>query len=237
MLEGEQIGERSGLTYQDMTAMIFKGGSKDSWVYRNAAGAICVSTTAHQDPCSDVMTFANADDTTLSFGIQRPEVVSWTNTATTSMTSILTLEPGATGFGGQQDVKANTMMNPTEDPMKSVIATGSLKNAYYNVYVTFKKTIDQVIDFRRLGTGVNAGLDILWQGKVTNTKVSLCVGVTYKYTNNSWSLQGSDCVVEKDFAVTECRTQYLGQFTDWQPRAGCEEWKLVALDHIAGQLA
>jgi len=90
----------------DLIGMTFKGGSKDEWLYVDATNAICINTTAESDPCSSRVAYTNPSATTLSFGMNPPEVRDETNEGTVDMTLTLTPKEGATGFAGQQDLKA-----------------------------------------------------------------------------------------------------------------------------------
>ena len=220
--------------------MTFKGGSKDEWLYVDATNAICINTTAESDPCSSRVAYTNSSDTTLSFQLKQPEATDKTNEGTVNMTLALTPKEGATGFAGQQDLKAYTMMNQDSGALHSAIASGQLKTAYTPVYATVKSAVDHVIEYRKKTHGNKI---LLLQGKVTLAKVSLCVGVVYVYNNDTEAIQGSDCAVKKSFEVTETKDSgfnatdgsvlYTG---NWESRSDSSPWKTIALDHIAAQL-
>jgi len=220
--------------------MTFKGGSKDEWLYVDATNAICINTTAESDPCSSRVAYTNPSATTLSFGMNPPEVRDETNEGTVDMTLTLTPKEGATGFAGQQDLKAYTMMNQDSGALHSAIASGQLKTAYTAVYATVKSAVDHVIEYRKKS---NNGNILLLEGKVTFAKVSLCVGVVYRYNNDTTAIQGSDCAVKKSFEVTETKASYFDasdgsmvRTLSWKSRSDSEAWKTIALDHIAAQL-
>ena len=220
--------------------MTFKGGSKDEWLYVDATNAICISTTAESDPCSGRVAFANTDDTILALALKSPEIQEATNKGTVDMTLTRTPKEGATGFAGQQDLKAYTMMNQDSGALHSAIASGQLKTAWTPVYATVKSAVDHLIEFRKLN---NNGKIFLVQGKVTFAKVSLCVGVVYKYNNRTEAMQGSDCAVKKSFEVTETKYSCFNATdgsvlytSNWESRSDSSPWKTIALDHIAAQL-
>jgi len=228
--------------FEDLAAMTFKGGSKDEWLYVDATNAICISTTAESDPCSSRVAFANTDDTILALVLKSPELQEATNMGTVDMTLTRTPKEGATGFAGQQDLKAYTMMNQDSGALHSAIASGQLKIAYTPVYATVKSAVDHVIEYRKKSHGDGNKNDFL-QGKVTLAKVSLCVGVVYVYNNSTEAIQGSDCAVKKSFEVTETKYSQLNA-TDgsvlytgnWKSRSDSSPWNTIALDHIAAQL-
>ena len=222
--------------------MTFQGGSKDEWLYVDATNAICISTTAESDPCSSRVAFTNPSDTTLSFQLNQPVAADMTNPGTVNMTLTLIPGEGATGFAGQQDLKAYTMMNQDSGALHSAIASGQLKGAWTSVYATVKSAVDHIIEYRKKSHG-DGNKILLLQGKVTLAKVSLCVGVVYVYNNSTEAIQGSDCAVKKSFEVTETKYSQLNA-TDgsvlytgnWESRSDSSPWKMIPLDHIAAQL-
>ena len=213
------------------------GGPVDHWVYMKG-DAVCINTTSSVDPCTN--TIDMGQQTEKSFGIKNSEYLTVTDKNTTQMRVRRVAKSGAVGIADEKHLEVSALLDDDLDPMKSIIEAGELYELWSSVFVTVKTAPEEMIYFDKPQAKKSkhySGKHILThQGKISYSKISLCVSVSYKFSNETVAFQGSDCAVKKHVQLLACRSSYEVQNNkSFSTLEHCPTYLRTVLEHAAAQ--